>query len=242
MKKTDKKTCIIAGLLWIAVAAGLQAQWKHVPANVQIPEHPRLMLLKGEEQKIKDIIVSDPVRAKLHRAIIDECDKIIVLTELERVMTGKRLLSVSREAIRRIFYLSYAVRMTGEDKYRAKAEKEMLAISTFKDWNPSHFLDVAEMTMALAIGYDWLYDALPESSRRKIADAILAKGLDPALNSSNAWYLTAPHNWNQVCNAGITFGALAIGEDLPELSKMFVDRAVESIRRNTGTRTVAGVK
>jgi hypothetical protein len=230
MKKTGKKQLIIAGLLWIAVAACMQAQWKHVPADAPMPEHPRLLLLKGEERKIKDHIASDPVRAKLHRAIIDECDKIVTLPEPKRVMTGKRLLAVSREAIRRIFYLSYAARMTDEDRYRAKAEKEMLAISAFEDWNPSHFLDVAEMTMALAIGYDWLYDALPEPSRRKIADAILSKGLDPALNSTYAWYLTAPHNWNQVCNAGITFGALAIGENIPELSKMLVDRAVESIQ------------
>ena len=30
----------------------------------------------------------------------------------------------------------------------------MLAIAQFADWNPSHFLDVAEMTMGMAIGYD----------------------------------------------------------------------------------------
>jgi hypothetical protein len=34
----------------------------------------------------------------------------------------------------------------------------MLAAAAFSDWNPSHFLDVAEMTAALAIGYDWLYE------------------------------------------------------------------------------------
>jgi hypothetical protein len=229
MKRTVKNR-FIAGLFLLIISAGLQAQWKHVPNDVKMPGHPRLMMLKGEEGKIKDLIASDPIRAKLHRAIIDESDKITGLPEQERIKTGKRLLSVSREAIRRIFYLSYAYRMTGDDRYRAKAEKEMLAVCAFEDWNPSHFLDVAEMTMALAIGYDWLYDRLSVASRTKIAEAILTKGLDPAINNTYAWYLTAPHNWNQVCNAGITFGALAIYEDLPELSKMFVDRAVESIR------------
>jgi hypothetical protein len=229
MKKTGKNL-FIAGLLSFIISAGLQAQWKYMPNDAKMPEHPRLMMLKGEEGKIKDLIASDPVRTKLHRAIIDESDKITGLPESERIKTGKRLLSVSREAIRRIFYLSYAYRMTGDDRYRAKAEKEMLAISAFEDWNPSHFLDVAEMTMAMAIGYDWLYDRLSAASRTKIAEAILTKGLDPAINNTYAWYLTAPHNWNQVCNAGITFGALAVYENTPELSKMFIDRAVESIR------------
>ena len=42
----------------------------------------------------------------------------------------------------------------------------MLDMSKFEDWNPSHFLDVAEMTAGLAIGYDWLYDELPASSKK----------------------------------------------------------------------------
>ncbi|MDR1381042.1 MAG: heparinase II/III family protein [Tannerella sp.] len=230
MKQTKRNRFVVTGLLFLAIAAGLQAQWKHVPNDAKMPEHPRLLMLDGEEQTIKAIVASDPARAKVHRAIIDECDRIAGLPELERIMTGKRLLSVSREAIRRIFYLSYAYRMTAEARYLAKAEREMLALAAFEDWNPSHFLDVAEATMALAIGYDWLYKHLSEASRTTIAAAILAKGLDPALNDAYAWYLTAPHNWNQVCNAGITFGALAIHENLPELSRTFVDRAVETVR------------
>jgi len=65
---------------------------------------------------------------------------------------GKRLLAISRIALKRIYYLSYAYRMTGERKYALRAEQEMLAVSRFTDWNPTHFLDVGEMVMALAIG------------------------------------------------------------------------------------------
>ena len=53
--------------------------------------------------------------------------------------------------------LSYGYRMTKDPAILKRAELELLAISKFSDWNPSHFLDVAEMTMAAAIGYDWLY-------------------------------------------------------------------------------------
>lgn len=53
-------------------------------------------------------------------------------------------------------------------------------------WNPSHFLDVAEMTGGLAIGYDWLYDDLSPESREKIRQAIVAKGLGPALASQHS--------------------------------------------------------
>ena len=207
----------------------VQAQLKYLQNVKDMPPHPRILLFQGEEQKIKTNIAAEPAWAKMHQVIMNECDKIIALPELERIQEGRRLLSVSREALRRIFYLSYASRMSSQDKYYQKAEKEMLAISAFSDWNPSHFLDVAEMTMAMAIGYDWLYAKLPVSSRNTIREAILGKGIDPSLNRQYAGWLTVTNNWNQVCNAGMTYGALAIFEDMPELSKMIIDRAVESI-------------
>ena len=50
-------------------------------------------------------------------------------------------------------------------KYLHLAETEMLAIYSFSDWNPSHFLDVAEMTMVVSIGYDLLFNSLPANSK-----------------------------------------------------------------------------
>jgi hypothetical protein len=217
-------------VIFFLTSSVVQAQLKTLQDVKDMPPHPRILLLQGEEQQIKDNIAADPTWAKMHRSIISECDQIIALPELERVLEGRRLLGISHEALRRIFYLSYAYRMSDQEKYFQKAEKEMLAISAFSDWNPSHFLDVAEMTMAMAIGYDWLYGKLPASSRNIIKNAILSKGIDPSLNSRNAWFLTTSNNWNQVCNAGMTYGALAVYEDMPELSKMIIDRAIETIK------------
>jgi len=208
----------------------LQAQLKHLPNANDLPSHPRILMLAGEEQQIKINIATEPAWAKIHQSIIAECDNLLTVRTSERILEGRRLLGVSREALRRIFYLSYSYRMTGEDKYAERAEKEMMAVSAFSDWNPSHFLDVAEMTMAVAIGYDWLYNKLSPTSREIIKSAILKNGIDPSLSSRNNGWLQTDNNWNQVCNAGMTYGALAIFEDAPELSKMIIDRAVESIR------------
>ncbi|MEO7766972.1 MAG: heparinase II/III family protein, partial [Ferruginibacter sp.] len=124
---------------------------------------------------------------------------------------------------------SYAYRTTREPKYLQRAEKELLAISKFSDWNPTHFLDVAEMTMAVAIGYDWLYDQLSQESKAIIKEAILKKGLEPSLDSKYNSWLKAEHNWNQVCNAGMTYGAMAIYEDEPVLARQIINRAINSI-------------
>ena len=192
--------------------------------------HPRIMLFQEDEKAVSQMIQNNSQWQKLHEAILTESVAIIDLPPVERIQIGRRLLDKSREALRRIFQLSYAYRMTDEAKYLHRAEKELLTVSNFSDWNPSHFLDVAEMTMAMAIGYDWLYEHLSEDSRKTIREAIVEKGLKPSYNEKYNWFLTATHNWNQVCNAGMAFGAMAVYEDYPELAQKTIERAVESMK------------
>jgi Heparinase II/III-like protein len=198
--------------------------------SMAVPEHPRILMPEGEESVIKQTIASDITWKTTNQFILDECNKLIGKPPVERILIGRRLLDKSREALRRIFFLSYAWRMTSDAKYLERAEKELLAVSAFSDWNPSHFLDVAEMTMAVSIGYDWLYKGLSAESRNIIKEAIIEKGLKPSLDSKNNSWLKASHNWNQVCNAGMTFGALAVFEDQTELAVNIINRAISSIK------------
>jgi hypothetical protein len=223
-----KKLAAGLGLLLLSLSTSL-AQPDHI-GQFSFPGHPRILLLKNEEEGIRKNIAADAIWAKMHQAILNESDQIIALPPLERIQIGRRLLDKSREAIRRLFYLSYAYRMTQQEKYLQRAEKEMLTIAAFSDWNPSHFLDVAEMTLAMAIGYDWLFDHLPASSKTTIKEAIIKKGLEPSLENRYSSWLRAEHNWNQVCNAGMTYGAIAIYEDQPDLAKNIINRGIESIQ------------
>ncbi len=191
--------------------------------------HPRILMLKGEEQSIKEQVENSATWAKMNQAIIDESENILKLEPRDRIKIGRRLLGTSREYLRRIFYLSYAYRMTGDERFAKHAEQEMLKSAGFTDWNPTHFLDVGEMTMALAIGYDWLFDELSKESRDSIRNAIVKKGIEPSFNQDYNWFLTAEHNWNQVCNAGMTYGALAVQEDYPELAEKVINRAFKTI-------------
>ncbi|WP_240625349.1 heparinase II/III domain-containing protein [Spirosoma pollinicola] len=220
-----------AGILAVSLffQLAIQAQSNQLNATAKLPDHPRLLLLKGEEETIKRTINADKTWAQLHQAILAECDAMLPSVPLERIQIGRRLLDKSREALRRVFYLSYAWRMTHQTKYLQRAEKELLAVSAFSDWNPSHFLDVAEMTMAVSIGYDWLYNDLSAPSRALIKAAILTKGIATSMDPKNNSWLTSSNNWNQVCNAGITYGAIAIYEDQPEASKALINRALQSV-------------
>lgn len=194
-----------------------------------IADHPRLLLKAGEEAQIAEMIGRDASMRRVHRAIVAESDKVLDLPPVERVVKGRRLLHTSREALRRIFWLSYSYRMTGNDAYADRAIAEMLAVSAFADWNPSHFLDVGEMVMAVAIGYDWLYDHMTGAERRTVSQAIYEKGFVPADNEDYAGFYNLDNNWNQVCCGGLLYGALATYEDRPELSAELIDVYVKSV-------------
>ena len=202
----------LTAILWL-ISLSAYAQIENRPTSHPMPSHPRIMLFEGEETGIKQTLASDVTWKATHQFIIAESDKLTGKPPVERVLIGRRLLDKSREALRRVFFLSYSWRMTSETRYLERAEKELLAVSSFSDWNPSHFLDVAEMTMAVSIGYDWLYKGLPEGSRKIVKEAIIEKGLKPSLDPKYNSWLIASHNWNQVCNAGMTYGALAVFED-----------------------------
>ena len=195
----------------------------------RLPGHPRILLLQDEENLIRSAIGDSKVWSRMHDAIINESEKILSLPLLERIQIGRRLLDKSRECLRRVLYLSYAYRMTGEEKYLTRAEKEMLNVARFSDWNPTHFLDVAEMTMGMALGYDWLFRSLSDDSRKIIADAILFKGLVPSLDARYNGWQNSTHNWNQVCNAGMSYGALAVADRYPGISQQILDRAFNTI-------------
>lgn len=197
----------------------------------ELPDHPRLLLFKGEEEVLKTQIKKSKILTDINNTIIKKADTFLNLPNNKREKIGRRILDISRDNLKRIFLLSYAYRMTGEKKYYIRAEKEMLSAASFEDWNPEHFLDVAEMTMALSIGYDWLYDRLSDKSKKIIRNAITEKGILPSLSERfNKQFIGVTHNWNQVCHAGLSYGAIAVWDSDKLLSNKIINRAINDIK------------
>lgn len=204
--------------------------------KMQVPaSHPRLMLFKGEEAALRKKVLSDSFLTSIHQTIIRKSNEFLTAPVLERNVTGQSMLKVSRTALTYIYYLAYSWRMTGDNRYAERAKKELVNVSTFPDWNPSHFLDVAEMTMAASIGYDWLYGYLDDKTKKTIEDAILVKGLyeslpEKATSKVNYSWLKKKNNWNSVCNTGMAVGALMLYHKYPQLAQKIIDRSIKLVR------------
>lgn len=196
----------------------------------KISPHPRLLLKKGEEKEIRKLISSNIDFGNIHDHIIKYADKQITEPTLKYEVVGKRLLGVSRDALKKIFYLSYAYRMLGDSKYAERAKEEILNVCDFQDWHPQHYLDVAEMALGVSIGYDWLYDELSAKEKQKIEKALKEYALETSKNTTVNWWLTKTNNWNQVCNGGILAATLAIYETNKEESLVYINRYLESTK------------
>ena len=190
-----------------------------------LPGHPRLFWTSKDEAGVREKISSDRQIKAVWEAVRITADEMLTEPAVIHRKDGRRLLGRSREALGRMMHLGFAFRLTGDQRYAARAMAEMKAMAAMPDWNPSHFLDTAEMTLAIAVGYDWLYEQLSPELRQASREAIEKKGLGPYLKpGTKPGWEQGRNNWNQVCHAGMVAGALALLEDNP-------DRAAEVVRR-----------
>lgn len=193
--------------------------------------HPRLILTDDRLAELKKLARTDAVLKRYVEQALAEADGCLDAKPLERKLVGPRLLSVSRECVRRVYALGLAWRWSGDDKYAKALKDNLLTVCAFSDWNPSHFLDTAEMSHAVGVGYDWLYAYLDADARRTIRTKLLELGLEPGLSAyaRKATFMTGSHNWNQVCNAGLSIGALAIAEDQGGAARSILSSAVAAL-------------
>jgi hypothetical protein len=195
--------------------------------------HPRLMVLDDQIKTVQGFIRTDAMAADTLRRLRAKADKLVEQPPVAHVLVGPRMLAQSRQALDVISTTAGMYRLTGDVRYAQRAKKEMLAVAGFADWNPSHFLDVAEMTNACGIGYDWIYSQLSPGDRQTIRTAIIEKGLKPGLEAyrKKAFWTDCNMNWGQVCGGGLTCGALAIADEEPALAKQILQLTCKTLAK-----------
>lgn len=191
---------------------------------------PRLVLNSKIERNLKQKLKSDPVIQNMYKAIRLNAVDIQKQPLLERVMTGRRLLSISREMLYRMNMLGMVYRIEKDAKILDRINDEVVAVCNFSDWNPSHYLDVAEMSMAIALAVDWTAGALPKATNELAISSLIEKGILPSYTKKgNASWVTGTNNWNQVCNGGMIAASIVIAEQDPELAAKTISRALDGM-------------
>jgi len=186
------------------------------------------------EAEVKERIANDPLAKDLQAHVVKRAEKVLAERTCEyRIPDGKRLLSESRLALHNVLHCGWVWRTTGDARFKDRTIRELEAACALKDWNPSHFLDTAEMATAVAIGYDWLYPVLSAEQKKRYEDALLEKALRVVgeKHSKTAWWLKATNNWSQVCGTGMALAAEVVKERDPALCGPLVVHGKELIEK-----------
>ncbi|WP_346881156.1 hypothetical protein [uncultured Algibacter sp.] len=192
---------------------------------------PRIVYTEKSVKKIRNKIKKDVVLKNMYAAIKLNADSIYKTPLLERVIEGRRMLDVSREFLYRINMLGFVYLMEEDEKSLTRINKELLAVCNFKNWNPSHFLDVSEMALGVAIAIDWTQGNLPESTIKLAKASLLEKAIQNTWRENNKiWKIAYGHtNWNQVCSGGLIAASIAIANENPEIAAKTIHRALDGL-------------
>lgn len=205
-------------------------------------DHPSLGLDQQKIAAIKSAIAQDPAAAAIYQRVKIHADKIFSESVLTKTSDGVRILAVSETLVDRAYTLGMTYLITGDRRYADRLWLDLDAASKFDDWNPNHFLDTAEMTQGMSVGYDWLYSYWTSSQRLTLTESIQRLGLEPALPvysapaTSSGPYLyggnwsKVENNWNVVVNGGMIAGALATARDNSPLADRILGFAVPSMK------------
>ena len=204
-----------------------------------IAPHPRLLMTSGKENQIAKLLEegSNTYLCTMNELIFTFAETLFDKPCVIWPEKGSSL-AQSREAEKRVLYLAYAYRITGDARYAKRAEEEMVHASKCFNWDPEHGLPTAETMTTLAIGYDWLFDYLSQESRDIITDVLINKGLRSA--EGRYWY-NVEYNWNQVCNSAMIGASLAVYELIPEEARKNIAKSLESIQRGAAVYGPDGV-
>tara|TARA_R110002033_G_C3897451_1_gene240033 strand:- start:15081 stop:16910 length:1830 start_codon:yes stop_codon:yes gene_type:complete len=192
---------------------------------------PRIILTPELEKNLRSKLESDPVLINYYQYIIEQANEILNKQLLERELEGFRLLRVSRQMLERMGILSMAYRLNKSPIILAKINAEIKAVCNFEDWNPQHFLDVGEMSMAVALTIDWVGEWLPKETVRLAKESLIEKGINESFNEDNKrmFWVSGNNNWNTVCHGGMIAASLVIADIDPELASRTISRALDNL-------------
>jgi len=195
--------------------------------------HPRIHASKSDFEKIKSEIATNSYKKSWYNNVMAGANSLLNdETPLKyELRDGVRLLYVSRDCLKNMYVLGFAYQITGDEKYARRAWIDLEAVSSFPDWHPTHDIDVGEMCAAVAIGYDWMYDAFSAEQRAIIEKGIRNNGFYQgvlAYQSANAPLsgIYSMLNHNIVINGGMTLAAIAFMDVYPGFCGYTVANAV----------------
>lgn len=204
---------------------------------------PKLILTPAIEKEIKLKLKSDILVQNYYSYLKKQADSILEKPLLKNELEGFRMLAVSREMVERMGVLCMVYRLEKKPEILKRIDRELLAVCNFADWNTQHFLDVAEMSFAVALAIDWTGEFLPKSTVQLAKKSLVEKGIIPSYNEGGErmFWINSTNNWNSVCHGGMVAASLVVADIEPELAAKTIARALDKISNSLNDYAPDGI-
>ena len=234
-------------VLVLCFACSAKAQTEHENEKLENPitveylkknlgkQSPRLVLNNKTEKNLKRMLKTDPViqnvfeGIKLNAEAVFEKPIINLNIPMEERSQNNQL-DISRDLLHRVSMMAMVYRIERDPRMLERINEEVIAACNFPSWFPKHFLDVAEMSLGIALAVDWAGDDLPASTVELAKRSLVEKGIKPSWPEDGRPGPFYGHsNWNQVCNGGMVAAAIVVAEIEPELAAKTIHRALDGM-------------
>ncbi len=213
---------------------------KDIKANVG--EHPYLFGREDDFIRIANLKNSDEFVSEVYLQIKKQADDFLKLKNVGYDLKATQILGSAVESEGRIATLALLYKIEGDKKYAEKAWSEMQNVINLSTWN-TILLDNSTVTLALAVGYDLLYDYLTPEQRTICVSTIKEKGLNIIMDIYRnpeiykSWnnptgrsqygqnYGTSNHNVHN--NSKYSIAALAIAKEDPVYAAEIISNALK---------------
>ena len=198
-------------------------------------QSPRLVLNKSAEQHLRKKLKTDPVVQNVYKAIKLNAESVFEkpIINLDIPMEERsqnNQLDISRDLLHRISMMAMVYRIEKDPRMLDRINEEVIAACNFPSWFPKHFLDVAEMSLGIALAIDWTAGDLPASTIELAKRSLVEKGIKPSWPEDGRRGPFYGHsNWNQVCNGGMVAASIAVADIEPELAAKTIHRAIDGM-------------
>lgn len=141
---------------------------------------PRLIQNAAGWAAIKNQITQDPALTKLMATLKASGEDLLKDPELNRI-NGEGDSGEGARAIYRMALLAALHFGDGDLKWKDRAARELTLLcdkTNFRDWHPTDAGAVADMVIAVTLGYDWFRDGLNATQAAAIRAFLRQKGVD----------------------------------------------------------------
>ncbi|PYI52599.1 tandem-95 repeat protein [Paenibacillus flagellatus] len=179
-------------------------------------QHPRLLGDRDDYDRARALIGTDPYMKEWYARLQKEAEPILSTSPLPYAANG-----ANNGAIRdRLLRIGLMYQLSGDARYATRTIQELEALAGYADWGArtNNILAMAELSHAVSLAYDWVYEAMTAEQRANVAEAIRIHVLNVALD----WYRGAfthngeYNNINLVDNGNFGMAALAIADASPQ--------------------------